>query len=331
MKDIKIAIGCIVQWYEVEMYHEYVQSVINAVNFSDSKDSIIVDLCFYMSENIEQLDTELITKDEIYKKFQNTERLFIDNNINFNVRYYDSDKIYTIADYRREFNDKYCQEVDVLMWGESDALLPKETFQILNILHQTNSANGTNKYISFFGTNKMWDDTWLPIEYTNATDKPFLGKEDAKNWWGVSYITNLDELYDINGEITELDVQRVYPYKFNGCGLVISSDVVKSGVNIPRSILLVHEDTAFQNSLIKFFNGNVPQFIIKNVYLAHNRRHPKKRLYVKGESIISDISQRRASNDWYKRVWQFDHDQAHNLWSMIPMMTWQDVFNQTHN
>ena len=35
--DTKIAIGCIVQWYEVEMYEEYLDSVINAINFVDNK------------------------------------------------------------------------------------------------------------------------------------------------------------------------------------------------------------------------------------------------------------------------------------------------------
>ena len=55
----------------------------------------------------------------------------------------------------------------------------------------------------------------------------------------------------------------VNPYKFNGCGLVISSDVIKSGVNIPKSAFFIHEDTAFMHSLKRTFNGNIPQFIIK--------------------------------------------------------------------
>ena len=38
------------------------------------------------------------------------------------------EQVYTIADYRRDFNDKYCTEVDVLMWGESDALYSKTDF-----------------------------------------------------------------------------------------------------------------------------------------------------------------------------------------------------------
>tara|TARA_R110002153_G_scaffold152808_2_gene304547 strand:+ start:3477 stop:4463 length:987 start_codon:yes stop_codon:yes gene_type:complete len=326
MNKPKIAIGCIVQWYEVEMYQEYLQSIINAIKYSESNDNVFVDLCFYLSENIEQLDTNLITPEILLNKFKEGEQLLIDNNIKYKINYYNHNPIYTIADYRREFNDIYCQKTDVLMWGESDSLIPQETFQILESLHINNLSNNLRKYIAFFGTNKMWDDSWKDIEYTRLTDKPFI-HGDNENWWSINYITSLDELYDINGEIEELELSYVQPYKFNGCGLVISSDIIKSGVNIPRSIMLVHEDTAFQNSLIKYFGNSVPQFSIKNVYLVHNRKHPKKRLYVKGEQHIEGALEKRKHNEWYQKVWDADHIQAHNPWGQHEILTWENILN----
>ena len=326
MHKPKIAIGCIVQWYEVEMYMEYLQSVVNAVKYSDSTDNVFIDLCFYLSENIEQLDTSLISKNDIINKFEKGEQFLVDNNIKYKINYYQDKQIYTIADYRREFNDVYCQQADVLMWGESDALIPKETFQILESLHTNNISNNLRKYIAFFGTNKMWDDSWKSIEYTKATDKPFIHGDD-KNWWSINYVTSLKELYKLNGDIEELELAHVQPYKFNGCGLVISSDVVKSGVNIPRSIMLVHEDTAFQNSLIKYFGNSVPQFAIKNVYLVHNRKHAKKRLYVKGEQHIKGALEKRKHNEWYQKVWEADHIQAHNPWGQNKILTWKNILN----
>ena len=117
MNKPTIAIGCIVQWYEVEMFTEYLESVINSINYSNSTENVIVDLCFYLSENIEQLDTSLISKNEILSKFKDSEKLLIDNNINYNINYYDEKEIFTIADYRRNFNDVYCQKSDLLIWG----------------------------------------------------------------------------------------------------------------------------------------------------------------------------------------------------------------------
>ena len=59
-----------------------------------------------------------------------------------------SNSMYTIADYRRYFNDFYSQFVDVLMWGETDALLPKQTPQssiaALPPLHTPQSSNSAS-------------------------------------------------------------------------------------------------------------------------------------------------------------------------------------------
>ena len=324
--DTKIAIGCIVQWYEVEMYEEYLDSVINAIKFVDNKDKVIVDICFYLSQNLEEIDTSLITMDKIKETFKKSEKKLLDNDINCVVNYYEDEKIFSISDYRREFNSKYCEIADVLMWGESDSLIPRQTFDILDSLHINNVNNGVYKYLGFFGTNKMWDDSWKAIEHTDFTDKPFI-HEDNDNWWSINYITTLDEVNKINDKVEELDVRVVNPYKFNGCGLVISSDVIKAGVNIPKSIMLVHEDTAFQNSLIRFFGDSVPQFIIKNIFLAHNRKNPNKRMYVIDEDKIDDLLEKRKSNHWYKRVWDLDHQQAHDMFSQNKIYTWEEVLN----
>ena len=44
------------------------------------------------------------------------------------------------------------------MWGESDSLIPRQTFQILDNLH-SQVKNTTPKYVSFFATCKMWDES----------------------------------------------------------------------------------------------------------------------------------------------------------------------------
>ena len=76
---------------------------------------------------------------------------------------------------------------------------------------------------------------------------------------------NIDEMNAFNDKVVDLDVQTTTQLKFNGCGLVISSDVIKSGVNIPRGSFFVHEDTAFMNNCLLMFRGQLPQYIIKNI------------------------------------------------------------------
>jgi hypothetical protein len=231
----------------------------------------------------------------------------------------------TISDYRREFNTKYCNEADVLMWGESDALIPQQTFNILNHLHQLSLTNKHPKYLAFFGICKMWDDSWKLLEHPDFTDKPFKDL-DFDSWWSHHYTTTIEEMNRINSKTSDLEVIQLKEHKFNGCGLVISSEVIKSGVNIPQSVFFTHEDTAFQQMTNKVL-GNIPQYVIKNILLVHNRHHPSKRKYVAGESG-NNLKEQRLSNNWYGIASKMSEQNCYNLFNpQHKSFTWEDVWN----
>ena len=101
-------------------------------------------------------------------------------------------------------------------------------------------------------------------------------------------------------EVEDLEVSIVSPHKFNGCGLVISSEVVKAGVTIPRSVFFIHEDTAFMMMTNKVL-GNIPQYHFKNILVVHNRKHPDKRTNIKGEENLDKTNPgaQREAHDWY--------------------------------
>jgi hypothetical protein len=112
----------------------------------------------------------------------------------------------------------------------------------------------------------MWDNTWKCIEHTDFTDKPFIDG-DTENWWSLRYDMNKQEMNKINEKVEELDVRIVSPHKFNGCGLVISSEVIKAGVNIPKVSIFVHEDSAFMMMTNKVL-GNIPQYHYKKYFIS---------------------------------------------------------------
>ncbi len=326
----KIAIGCLIQWYEIELIEEYLQSVKNAVDMIDNKDNVVIDLYFNCSEELEKVDEKQINISDIKQKYNDIlKRLFGDYEYGgYNLKLFTnevSNSIYTIADYRRDFNVNYCTKVDILMWGESDSLIPRQTFEILDNLHE-GVKEKTPKYVSFFGTCKMWDDSWLPVEHNEFTDKPFVDG-DTENWWSLRYNMNIDEMNSFNDKVEKLDVRTINNYKFNGCGLVISSDLVKSGVNIPESSFFIHEDTAFMFQLQRLFQGSIPQYIIKNILLVHNRKHTKKRSYVKGELLSDDVSGGRLRHDWYKKASDMSHHNCYNMFNQSKTYNWEDVFN----
>ena len=65
----RFAIGCLIQWYEIELVEEYLQSVKNAVDMIDNKKDVIIDLYFNTDETLEKLDEDKISMSSIRDKF----------------------------------------------------------------------------------------------------------------------------------------------------------------------------------------------------------------------------------------------------------------------
>ena len=318
------AIGCLVQWYEIEIIGEYIQSLKDAIGEINNKKNIIVDFTFVTNQELEKIDDNHEIN-ALRFKFQDMMKSF-DVDVEWRV----TNELVTIADYRRWFNDYYCDKVDVLMWGETDALIPKQTFEILDGLHSQVSPQ-TPKYTLFFSTCKMWDDSWKVLEHPEFTDKPFYDKPEQfkpDHWWSLRYTMSIDEMNKFNDKVENLDVRVLDQHKFNGCGLVISSEVIKSGVNIPKSVFFVHEDTAFMMMIQKVL-GMIPQYIIKNILLVHNRNHPKKRMYVEGEREDGTMNEKRRSNDWYVKANKMSEENCYNLYNPNhKSYTWGDVWKK---
>ena len=313
----KFAIGCLVQWFECDIIGEYIETLKEAIEQYEGQ--VIVDVAVVTNQDLEKC----ISHDQIDKCINKIAEIASIGNIKF------IDNLYTIADYRREFNSEYCDQVDVLMWGESDALLPKQTFNILDNLHQMSLQNNNPKYLAFFGMCKMWDDTWKPLEHPDFTDQPFYDKPEQfkpDHWWSLRYTMTKEEMNKINNKTDELDVRILPQHKFNGCGLVVSSEVIKSGVNIPKSVFFVHEDSAFMWMTNKVL-GNIPQYVIKNILLVHNRNHPNKRMYVTGERKDGTMNEKRRSNDWYVKANKMCEENYVNLFNPnYKSWTWEDVW-----
>ena len=314
----KFAIGCLVQWYECDIIGEYVESLKDTMLAYDGE--VIADFTVITNEDLERCVSPT-KKMECLEKIAN---ILLDFE---NVRFIK--ELHTIADYRRKFNEEYCTKADVLMWGESDSLLPKQTFNILNNLHQQSLINNNPKYLAFFGTCKMWDDSWKPLEHPDFTNKPFIDG-DVDNWWSLRYDMTKEEMNEINNKTEDLEVIVLPQHKFNGCGLVISSEVIKAGVNIPKSVFFIHEDSAFMWMTNKVL-GNIPQYVIKNILLVHNRKHKNKRKYIKGEEHIEDkeVGGGRLTHPWYMVANKMCEQNYINLFNpKYKSFKWKDVWNK---
>ena len=109
--------------------------------------------------------------------------------------------------------------------------------------------------------------------------------------------------------------------------MVISSEVVRSGCNIPKSVFFVHEDTAFMNNCFIHFKGELPQYIFKNLLLVHNRKLENKRMYIKGQDFSDgDMTRMRKQQYWFPNADKMSQQNAFNLGKQAYTYTWEDVF-----
>jgi hypothetical protein len=88
---------------------------------------------------------------------------------------------------------------------------------------------------------------------------------------------------EVNSRADELDIQVIEYPKLDGSCLVMSSDLIKYGVNIP-SCMIYNDDHGMSIMSQKLLGQNYKQFVFKNLLKVHARRHPNKRLYILEEN-----------------------------------------------
>jgi hypothetical protein len=245
----KYVIGTHVMFYEIEMYKEFVDGLINLIDPIQNKENIHLHFCFNTSQYFEKIDTSKIDvhqlSDKFYDGIQKLKNVGInEKNLVIELKT-DHDEIYNVADYRRDLNYNYCKKVDYIMWGETDSFFPKESFNVIeSIAHYGSSAN-IHKYIISFADRKMWDDSWKVTEHVDYENVKFIDTPDQVN--NKNYAKSqlsIEEMNVVNAKTTEFDIRTLSQPKIDGSCLVLSSDLIKSGVNLPHSLLLYGDDSS---------------------------------------------------------------------------------------
>ena len=302
-------------FYEIDMVPEYMESVLVAFEPMENPENITIDFCFNISQYFEKIDTKLRTKEVLIEKFEKYMGDMEKHGVNIHYTIYDNDDVpYFIGDYRRQFNSNYCVDHDLLIWGESDCLMPREMFVVLENVDKYAREQNINKFVLTFGIRKMWDASWEVLEHPFVEGKTYHEMHEPEKWEtdksSIWYTMDRSEMDVVNSISEEMDIRVIDYPRFDGSGLVISSDLVLNGCNIPPGVWACGEDTAFQNLTMRMMGKNFRQFIVKNILKVHNRNHPKKRMYVQGEGEMKTNKEKRKSNN----KWMNNHRICeHNL------------------
>jgi len=280
----KYVIGTNIMWFEIEMYKEFVDGLVNLLDTNiENKENITIDLCLNLSQHLEKLDTDKITEDRIITMFQAGVSRIEDLGYKVNTFQVEKDEFYFHADYRRDLNYNYCKKVDYVMWGETDSFFPKEAFWGLESLSQYTDNQNIHRYIACFGDRKMWDSSWDATIHNDYVDVKFV--DDDKQHLNLDQAKSplpIETMNKINENVEELDRGMIQYPKLDGSCLVLSSDLIKYGVNIP-SCMIYNDDHGLSIMSEKLLGKEYKQFVFKNLLKVHARRHPNKRLYVMEE------------------------------------------------
>lgn len=254
-------------WYETSMIDECWHSVLNAIKAAPGVD-VKIKICFNFQTYIEKPDVGNVRK--MLEKHQN-HPLFKDYGVEVTIKD-DTHPFYNIADWRREVYDP---EAKYTVWGESDTILPKDIFAILDKIEID------QPHVLTFAGRPMWDNTWDVVTHEKLLgySKPCQcdpHKDDCIElleapWKYKDYITQ-KELDKFNDESGDIKIQQV-PHKIDGSTVCLSG-----GIETPfiaPGMHFVREDTCLEYYLkIK----NIPQVCVTTRLKGHNYKHPHKRV-----------------------------------------------------
>lgn len=312
----RYVIGNLVMFYELEMLPEYIQSCVQMMEGIENPENVTFHFCFNFQEYLEKIDWKEIsirTEDSILYQLSEDVRIIRLKNVFYKTLdplfqfdcgikldfQTNDDPFYNIAAYRRTLNDQWCQKVDLVLWGETDSLWPKQTLEIIEgVSEQTPKP----KFILNFAGRKNWDSSWSAITHPlfedvayQENDEWILNNEASEK----SYMT-IERMNEINSiELDKIEIQILEQPKADGSCLVISSELIKSGVNIPHALIHCGEDESFLRMAKLVMGNEFIQYNVKNILRVHNRRHPRKRNFILNEDNKQGFCDSRKG-DWWK-------------------------------
>lgn len=195
----------------------------------------------------------------------------------------DDDPLYNIGDWRRE---QYSDE-GYTMWGESDCIIPYDTFYILENLHIP------HPHILSFASRKMWDNTWSEVEFVGLDKYSYKDMDETcpKDLHFNGTILNQKRLDEINDEQGDIEIVKLNKVKFDGAMFTLSPGLPTPFIAPGQHI--THEDFCAQ---IYFQFLNIPQYHIKNRLKGHNGYHPLKRMNTYDKNMVGHRSDLKFSD-----------------------------------
>lgn len=330
----KYVFGCLVQFYEIEMVSEHIDSCIQMLDGIENPENVTFQFVFNKQQYLERIDPN------VHGSFGNlTQSKFLDQidrlasigaNVTFKTKRND-DPFYNIARFRRDLIYKNCEDFDFIMFSETDSLWPKRTLWIIEHLwSQVNTF--APKFLLTFAYRLNWDSSWKKLVHpmfdrvSYIDDDDFVLNDEASE---KAYMT-LERMNEINESVPfeAIEIMAYPDPKADGSCLVMSADLAMSIGGMPHALLHCGEDEAIVRQCKLLMGDNMVQYHVRNQLRVHNRRHPRKRVGVLNEDNPQGFCTQNHKGEWWKIIEDASKYNLENLRMQSKFIRMKDVLKQ---
>jgi hypothetical protein len=324
------------------MLNEHIHSCKKMLEGIENPENVTFEFCFSTQQYLEKVDWEYFRQRyaiPVGKTERHNENalgdlvyLKLDRNFKKQLKFYQkatTHDFYNIASYRRDFCYDFQDKADVILWSETDSLWPSQTLRILDQLHESVKAI-TPKYIVNFADRKLWDNSFAPlhpkykdVKFVDDEDWQFNAIESGKGYMSWGEMEDVNNIPFESTEIVSFDNPR-----FDGSCVGFSTDLLKSGINIPHALIHNSEDVSLGVIAKKLLGDEFVQYNVSNILHSHNRRHPKKRMGVLDELNPLGKCTAKDKGEWWSILEQSSKQNFDNLFKQKPFITNEEVLNQ---
>lgn len=328
----KYVFGCLVMFYEIEMLEEHVDSCVQTLDGIDNPQNVTFHYCLNRQEYLEKIDRSICgdSANKVYSRFVDQMERLKSLGCKVNVIHKrNDDPFFNIARFRRQLNFDYCEKAGYVCWSETDSLWPKQTLSIVESVHQK-AKDVAPKFLLTFAYRRNWDASWDKLVHPKFESIPFVDNDEfvLSNEASEKSYMSLERMNEIN-DIPE-DQIRIVPFddpKADGSCLVIATDLIKSGANIPHGIIHNAEDISMCEMAKLVMSEQFVQFHVSNILRVHNRRHSRKRVGVLNENNPSGFCDDRKGG-WWKLLESSSNQNYRNLRQQAKFIKTEDVIGQ---
>jgi hypothetical protein len=246
--------------YEIDNYQLFIHQLKRNLNYLDH--DIIFNPCLNLSNYFYDWENSILNSEFFTHKFNELNKI-VENKVILNSVINFEDKILGALDYKRDFLQKYKNEVDAFIWFDSDMIFPDDTlFYLINSFEEVNH----NKCIITPQITRLWDTSWdilVNEQYLNRS----LSFETYADFDGY-------DLYTPTGDKTLIENPIYTKFASGWCNL-LSSTLFKEYIEYPKRLGHYGKDDTFAMFVLDMYKKkghDIKQFIIQNLIVTENNK-----------------------------------------------------------